>query len=97
MCARIVQATLAAAQDPQRSNHDRLRAILSLVNEGIDDIGRIFDRASRSRCFEQLVTMRGAGLLTDEELEVLTPETRRRIGAVFEGVRSDRETRGAAP
>jgi hypothetical protein len=75
LCASILEEAMAAARDPKQSHHQRFLAVYSIVNNRNEEIARIFDRASRSRCRGQIASMRAAGLLTDGELEVLTPET----------------------
>lgn len=75
LCAGALKRSIEIAIDTTRSNHERFLELYHLINDRNDDIARVFDGASRSKCVGQLGGMLALDLLTDDEVATLTPET----------------------
>ena len=75
-CERVLRKCVAIAQDEKRTAHERYLALYKLLQRRDDDLARAFDDMRRSRAVQRLVAMRDIGVVTDEEMEAFTPETR---------------------
>jgi hypothetical protein len=62
--------------DDARNSHQRYLGIFKIVERRDREMACIFDDLKRSRALTMLAQMYSAGLLTDDEISSLSPETR---------------------
>ncbi len=71
---------LAGIMDaPDESAHDRYRRVVALTSERRRECGRLFHDFRRSTAMIQLIAMRSAGLLSDDDLKEFSEETRTQV------------------
>jgi hypothetical protein len=80
-----VLAEIEGVMHPGQSAHQRYLDIFEIVQQRGREMSRIFDDPKRSCALMMLAQIHVKGLLTEEEFQSLSPETR---GAVIESVRS---------
>ncbi len=78
-CERVLREVGDIAASTGKSWHERYGVIYGLIEREDAELARAFDGASRSRAFLQLAAMCARDLLTAEELDRFTPETRQRL------------------
>jgi hypothetical protein len=80
-CERVLNEVVRIAADLGRSNHERCLAIFKLLGRRNREMANAFDNPRRSTARIQLVAIQSHGLLTDEELERFSAETRDAVRA----------------
>ena len=75
-CARVLAEIGSVKNDDARNFHQRYLGIFEIVERSDREMARIFDDLKRSRALTMLAQMCSAGLLTDDEVSSLSPETR---------------------
>lgn len=75
-CQQTLTEVNRLAADGSRSNHERYLAVADLLKHESKKMRDTFDDPRRSTALEQLVYMHLQGLLTKEELALLSDETR---------------------
>ena len=75
-CERVLQECASILSDTGRTAHERYLALFQLTRERDRELSRAFDDLRRSTATVRLVAMRELGVVTDEEMEGFSPETR---------------------
>ena len=75
-CERALREIDAIASAEGTSWHQRYLAVFGLLNRRDDEWARAFNGANRSKALLQLAAIHSHGLLTRQELDRLTAETR---------------------
>jgi hypothetical protein len=75
-CARVLAEVGGVKNDDARNFHQRYLDIFEIVERRNREMARVFDDLKRSRALTMLAQMCAAGLLTDDEVSSLSPETR---------------------
>jgi hypothetical protein len=76
-CERVLQECASILGDTGRTAHERYLALYDLTRDRDRELSRAFDDLRRSTAVLRLMAMRDLGVITDEELEAFSPETRR--------------------
>lgn len=84
-CQRVLDEVQRIAADVAPTQHERYVAIYQLLQKRDQEIVRVFDFLRRSTALAQIAAFRNRGLLTEDELNRFSEETReivdRLIGA----------------
>lgn len=83
-CARILEECVAVIDDSAASPHERYLRLYRLLQKRDDSLATAFDDLRRSTATLHLASMVSLGLLTENELEGFTPQTRDRVISVSE-------------
>jgi hypothetical protein len=75
-CERVLQECATILNDPGRTAHERYLELFRVTRERDEELAGAFDDMRRSRAHARLVAMCRLGVVTDEEMEGFTPETR---------------------
>jgi hypothetical protein len=75
-CERVLAEIGSVKNDDARNFHQRYVDIFEIIERRDREMARIFDDLKRSHALQMLAQMCSAGLLTDDELSGLSPETR---------------------
>lgn len=75
-CERVLQECAAILSDSGSTAHERYLKLYRITRERDRELAEAFDDMRRSRATVRLVAMRQLGVVTDEEMEGFTPETR---------------------
>jgi hypothetical protein len=75
-CERVLTEIGNVKNDDARNFHQRYLDIFEIIERRDREMARIFDDLKRSRGLTMLAQMCSAGLLTDDELSGVSPETR---------------------
>lgn len=78
-CARVLEEVAAAARGTGGTAHERYLRVSKLIDERDDELAGAFNDFRRSTAEMQLFTMRRIGLLTDDDLDGFSEETRERV------------------
>ncbi len=81
-CNRILQEVTAASRDSGGSAHDRYLKVYKLIRDRDRQIANAFNDFRRSTAVMQLAIMRKMGLLTNEELNQFSEQTRNHVEAI---------------
>ena len=81
-CRRILEEVAAKAQGGGDSAHERYLRVYKLIMDRDKQMSRAFDDFRRSTAVMQLGIMRRMKLLTDEELESFSEQTRIRVEGI---------------
>jgi hypothetical protein len=84
-CERALRECSEVIADPARTAHERYLAIFEVLGKRNDELSSAFDGLRRSTALPQLMTMRGLGLVTDEEMAGFSPDTRARTTVPLRG------------
>jgi hypothetical protein len=76
LCERILGEIAAVAIATSRGAHERYLDVFELIGRRNREIANAFDDLRRSNAIIKLATMRSYGLLTDEEFQRFSDETR---------------------
>jgi hypothetical protein len=85
LCERILAEVRAETQKPGKTAHEKYLSVFNLVKRRDRDIARAFDDFRRSTALTQIGILHQMGLLTIEELNRFSPETRQ-ILALFASI-----------
>jgi hypothetical protein len=75
-CQRVLDEVQQIAADAGRTQHERYIAIYQLLQNRDQEIATVFDFLRRSTALMQIAAFRNRGLLTEEELNRFSKETR---------------------
>jgi len=89
-CERIVGEIGTIASNRSASYHARYLDLFKLIEQRDDEIARAFNDPKRSNIVLQLATIVSYGLLTEDELQCLSPEIRGTVESLSKPVRSTR-------
>ena len=81
-CERVLEELQPLTHDRSRSHHERYLAVFRLIRERDEQLAHAFNNPARSRMILQLAAIRALGLLSPDELERFTPETRSIVESV---------------
>ena len=81
-CERVLEELLPLSQDRSRTHHERYLAVFRLIQKRDEQLAHAFNNPARSRMILQLAAIRALGLLSPDELERFTPETRSIVESV---------------
>jgi hypothetical protein len=84
-CERALRECSEIIADPARTAHERYLAIFEVLEERDDELAAAFNDLRRSSALLKLTSMRGLGLVTDEEMEGFSPDTRERTHVLLHG------------
>jgi hypothetical protein len=84
LCTHILDSVKTLALQPDKSAHERYRAVYQFIQSSDRDIGRAFDDLRRSSMDIQLAHMCRLNLITEEERRGFSAETQARL-ALFPG------------
>jgi hypothetical protein len=72
----VLEEVLALIQHGPGNDHERYLAVFRLVRERDKQLADVFDNLARSRMIMQLTAMRALGLISSQEFERFTQQTR---------------------
>jgi hypothetical protein len=75
-CQRVLAEIESAATDETRTNHIRYRAVYDLIHRRDRELAAAFDSPRRSQAMIQLMQIYSLELLTAEEMDRFSAETR---------------------
>jgi hypothetical protein len=75
-CQRVLSEVQSISTDNAKSFHQRYLDIFDVIQNRDKDMARTFDDSRRSTALIQLAAMRSQGLLTDDEFQRFSEETR---------------------
>jgi hypothetical protein len=78
-CERVLREITDITSSKASSWHQRYGAVFELLERRDDELARAFNGPSRSKAIFQLAAIYSNALLTQDELERFTPETRERL------------------
>jgi len=81
---RIIDEINAVASVTDRSAHARYLDVYALIHKRDREMADAFNDMRRSRALQRLVAIHSLDLLTEEELERLSPEMRKSLQALRE-------------
>jgi hypothetical protein len=84
-CARVLEEGRTLLADEEKTNHERYLALYRLLQERDDELADAFNDMRRSTAHLRLMRMQELGLLTEEEVEEFSPETREFLKSVAAG------------
>ena len=84
LSARILAEVVDIARDESRGNHERYRAVWTLLRERDAGLARAFDDPRRSTMLWQLATIYDLGLLEAHEFSRFAPDTRESVHTLLE-------------
>lgn len=84
-CQRILDELVQISQDSGSTPHERYLKVHQHIQKKDRLIAQNFDHVARSSGLDNLCGMRRLGLITEEEFERLTPETRSWIDRILKG------------
>jgi hypothetical protein len=79
-CSHILAEVGQLATDEGRPSHERYLDLYGRIQARDQAIAAAFNGLSRSTAIYRLASMRGLDLITDEEFERFSPETRAAVG-----------------
>jgi hypothetical protein len=79
---RVLDETEALLKDNSKSSPDIYLAIYKLIQRRDKEMADVFNDYRRSTAFWQIAMMHSRGLLTEQEFQLFSPETRESINAV---------------
>lgn len=94
-CERILAEVSRITSDAKRTSHARYLAVYELIQERDDQIARAFNNPRRSVAVVQLATMMSLDLISQEELQSLTPRTQSVVEALRQPMTRARATKSA--
>lgn len=83
-CQRVLAEVSQLAADPGRSSHDRYLAVFKLIQRRDEELADAFDDLRRSTAFQQLARIQFHDLLSEEEFNRFSPETRAAVQLFLE-------------
>ncbi len=89
-CERIINEVGTIASNNSTSYHTRYLDLFKLIERRDDEIARAFNDPKRSNIVLQLVAIVSHGLLTQDELQSLSPEIRETVESLSKPTRSAR-------
>jgi hypothetical protein len=75
-CQRTLDELGRLATDTRRTSHERYLAVFSLIHQRDKELADAFNDPRRSTALIQLGRLCSMGLLSDEEFDLFSPETR---------------------
>jgi hypothetical protein len=84
-CGRVLEEVQQLLADQGKTNHERYLALYRLLQERDEELAGAFNDMRRSRAHLRLLRMHALGLLTEEEVEQFSPETRELLRSVTRG------------
>jgi hypothetical protein len=87
-CARVLAEAQSITTSSEGSPHKRYIRLFRLIERRDDELARGFNDLRRSTALQQLLVLRGLGLLTDDHIQSFTPETQLVLRA-FDGHTKD--------
>lgn len=78
-CQRILSEVEGISNDNEKSFHQRYSDVFDTIDGRNQEIAHAFDNPRRSAALMQLATIRSRGLLTDDEFQQFSEETRELI------------------
>lgn len=85
-CERVLREISNVTTSTGKTWHERYGDVFELLEREDAELARAFNGPSRSRAMLQLAAIHARGLLTAEELDRFTPETRERLGILVSPV-----------
>lgn len=85
LCARLLRQLHQHCTSTDRTNYERFTEALATAKGGNNDITRAFTDLRRSTAFMRLLVMVSLGVISDEELEGFSAQTRAKIAELHEG------------
>ncbi len=82
-CQRVLSEIEHINADRAKSSHQKYLEIYDLTRRRDKEIAEVFNNLRRSTAFFQLAAIEGRGLLTPEEFQRLSQETRNLIGVLL--------------
>ena len=83
-CERVLDEIARVSADATKSKHERYLAIYRLVRDRDKEIDPIFDYLRRSTAFRQICAFRAQALLTEQDLEKLSPDLVKSVAETLE-------------
>ena len=83
-CEQVLDEVSRISSDGSKSKHERYLAIYRLMRERDKEIDPIFDTLRRSTAVRQLCSFRSCDLVTEQELQQLSPELRKSVENILE-------------
>ncbi|HEV3051957.1 MAG TPA: hypothetical protein VGX50_16735 [Longimicrobium sp.] len=76
LCERILDECRGVMDDPNGTAHERYLRLFKLIQDRDEDIEHAFNDMRRSRAVQRISWIKFLDLLTDEEWERFSPQTR---------------------
>ena len=78
-CERVLDEIDRVVSDTERSSHERYLAVFRLIKRRDQELADLFNDLRRSTALRQLACIQSRELLTEEEFERFSPETREAV------------------
>lgn len=88
-CRRILVEVARLTSDESRGAHERYLALFELIKRRDKELAAAFNDMRRSRASLRLACIQSHGLLTEDELDRLSPETREAVALFTAGYSGD--------
>jgi len=75
-CTRVLEEVRQLVSSPRDDPHEQYLQLFNLINQRNEEMAGAFDDYRRSTAFFQIAKMQGLGVITDEEFNQLSEETR---------------------
>ncbi len=82
-CERILLEIERVYSDRTKSFHEKYLEVWALLRRRDKEMARAFDDLRRSRALIQIASMKGLGVLTDDELRRFSQETQELVGVLL--------------
>jgi len=79
-CKRILDDLETICKDKRQTNHEHYLAVWKLIQKRDKEVGLMFDDPRRSKMLWQLQDIYLHDLITEDEIEYFSDETKRAIG-----------------
>jgi hypothetical protein len=83
-CTRVLQECASLMANSEGTAHERYLELYYLLRERDRQLAEAFDDMRRSRAIARLAAMRRLGVITDQEMESFSAETRDTIAVLVE-------------
>lgn len=90
LCNQILREIGDLTSDAAKTSHERYLAVYKLIRKRDDEIAHAFNDPRRSVAVLQLSTMLSLGLVTQDELQDFTPDTRAVVESLHRSMRRGR-------
>ena len=87
-CERVLGEIAAVAVDAGRGNHERYLAVRGIIKRRDLELADAFDDLRRSNALMKLACIQSHGLVTDDEFDRFSAETRDKVRALVDTARS---------
>ena len=81
-CERVLQECASVTADHSRTAHERYLKLFRLIEKRDREVARAFNDLRRSTAIQRLIAMHHLGVVTEEEMERFSLQTRETVEAL---------------